>query len=277
MQREHEIWDGLSRQKRSVVMRVVTVIAAATMLLCAQAGAYAQDAVPLEILSRTVFIKQKGSNDGGSAFTLDYKGKLYLVTARHVIEGIAGSGAIIEVRRSDKWEDYHTVKTLYPSSADADIAVFRTDETAAQPFGIAPAGTSTTVGVSLGQQVWFIGYPFGMISVPAKGSTITELPFMKRGSMSAVDASNPEAVVYYIDGFNNPGFSGGPVLYWEFATHTYKILAVVKGYRNDTAKILINGKQVETNILVNSGILVSYSIQHAIDAIEKNLAPGAPH
>ena len=179
------------------------------------------------------------------------------------------------MRRAGKWEDYRTVKTLYPSSADVDIAVFQTDEPAVQPFEIAPAGTSTTAGVSFGQQVWFIGYPFGMISVPAKGSTITELPFMKRGSMSAVDASNSEAVVYYIDGFNNPGFSGGPVLYWEFATRTYKILAVVKGYRNDTAKVLINGKPVETNILVNSGILVSYSIQYAIDAIEKNLASGA--
>jgi S1-C subfamily serine protease len=260
------------------MMRPVTVIAAAIMLLCARAEAYAQDAVPGEIASRTIFIKQKGSNEGGSAFTLDYKGKLYLITARHVIEGIARSGAIIEVRRSNKWEDYHTVKTLYPSSADADIAVFESDETAAQPFGIAPAaGASTTAGVTFGQQVWFIGYPFGMSSVLAKGSTITELPFVKRGSMSAVDASNPEAVVYYIDGFNNPGFSGGPVLYWEFATHAYKILAVVKGYRNDTAKILINGQQVETNILVNSGILVSYSIQHAIDAIEKNLDPSTPH
>jgi len=78
-------------------MRVVTVIAAATiLLLCAQAGAHAQDAVPLEILSRTVFIKQKGSNEGGSAFTVDYKGKLYLVTARHVIEGISRIGAMIE-------------------------------------------------------------------------------------------------------------------------------------------------------------------------------------
>jgi len=258
-------------------MLVVTVIAAATMLLCAQAAAYAQDAVPGEILSRTVFIKQKGSNGGGSAFTLDYEGKLYLVTARHVIEGIAGSGAIIEVRRSDKWEEYHTVKTLYPSSADADIAVFETDETAAQPFGISPVGASTTAGVTLGQPVWFIGYPFGMSSIPAKGSTMTELPFMKRGSMSAVDASNPEAVVYYIDGFNNPGFSGGSVLYWEFATRTYKILAVVKGYRLDTARAVINGKQVETNVLVNSGILVSYSIQHALDAIEKNLSTVAPH
>jgi len=28
---------------------------------------------------------------------------------------------------------------------------------------------------------------------------------------------------------------------------------------------------------VNSGILVSYSIQHALDAIEKNLSTVAPH
>jgi hypothetical protein len=152
--------------------------------------------------------------------------------------------------------------------------VFETNETAAQPFAIAPTGTSTTAGVTFGQQVWFIGYPFGKSSVPARGSAIAALPFMKRGSMSAVDASNPDAVVYYIDGFNNPGFSGGPVVYWEFATHTYKIMAVVKGYTSDTAKVLINGQQVDTNILVNSGILVSYSIQHAIDAIEKSLDAG---
>ena len=106
--------------------------------------------------------------------------------------------------------------------------------------------------------------------------TAHQQPPMNGSSFADLRAPD-EAVVYYIDGFNNPGFSGGPVLYWEFSSHTYKILAVVKGYRNDTAKILINGKQVETNILVNSGILVSYSIQHAIDAIEKNLAPGAPH
>jgi hypothetical protein len=90
--------------------------------------------------------------------------------------------------------------------------------------------------------------------------------------MSAVDASNPDAVVYYIDGFNDPGFSGGPVIYWEFATQKYKVLSVVKGYKFDTAKMMINGQQVDTNLLVNSGILVSYSISHVIDAIEKSLS-----
>jgi hypothetical protein len=61
------------------------------------------------------------------------------------------------------------------------------------------------------------------------------------------------------------------VVYWEFATHTYKILGVVKGYKPDTATV-INGQQVDTNILINSGIIVSYSVRHAIDAIEKSLS-----
>jgi hypothetical protein len=37
-------------------MRAAMLIAAATMLLCAEAKAYAQDAVPGEILFRTMFI-----------------------------------------------------------------------------------------------------------------------------------------------------------------------------------------------------------------------------
>ena len=86
--------------------------------------------------------------------------------------------------------------------------------------------------------------------------------------MSAVDATNPNAVVLYVDGFNNPGFSGGPIVYWDFSKHTYKIAGVVKGYREDTAKVLVNGEHVDTQLLVNSGILVGYSISHVIQAIE---------
>ncbi len=47
-------------------------------------------------------------------------------------------------------------------------------------------------------------------------------------------------------------------------------MGVVKGYREDTAKVIINGQHVDTNILVNSGILVGYSITHAIQAIEQS-------
>jgi hypothetical protein len=124
-------------------------------------GALAQDAVPIEILNRTIFIKV--GKEAGSAFTIDYLGKLYLVTARQVVSGVPEINAIIQVRRADKWEDYRTLRTLYPASSDVDIAVFETDEKLSQPFKITPMGE--TNGVTFGQELWFIGYPFGLGSL----------------------------------------------------------------------------------------------------------------
>jgi S1-C subfamily serine protease len=238
----------------------ITVLATTLCFLIVPA-VFGQDAVPREILDRTLLIKAR--NEAGTAFKIDYQGKVYLVTARHVIAGLPAIKATIQVLRSDRWEGVQTVKTLFPLSADADIAVLETDEKVSQPFQITPAGK--TEGPTFGQQIWFLGYPWGIRSRFSNG----ELPFIKRGTMSAIDATDPNAILLYIDGFNNPGFSGGPILYWDFSSHAYRILGVVKGYRNDTAKVLINGEQVDTNILVNSGILVGYSINHAIQAVEE--------
>jgi hypothetical protein len=253
----------------------------AAALLIATVGylqaARAQDAVPTEILSRTLFIQV--GNERGTALAVDYQAKIYLVTARRVAAAAAAANAVIQINKAGQWENYQTVKTLYPSSSDVDIAVFETSEKAPRPFNITPIGD--TDGVTLGQQLWFIGYPTLRIPgypleaiashVTIKGSGGVVLPFIKRGTMSAIDGTNPDAPVYYIDGFNNPGFSGGPIVFWEFSTHTYKILGVVQGYRNDTAKLLVNGQQVDTNILVNSGIITAYGIQPAIHAIDQSL------
>ena len=223
-------------------------------------GVFGQDAVPGEILDRTHAIKV--GKMLATIFAIDYEGKLYLVTARHVVTGLPTTNATIQVQRSNKWVDVHTVRTLFPPSDDVDIAVFETDEKVAAPFQIAIGDGRWTMG----QQVWFLGYPYGIGSHWSNGS---EAPFMKRGTMSAMDATNNDAVVLYIDGFNNPGFSGGPIVYWDFNKHVYRIAGVVKGYKEDTAKVLINGEHVDTQLLVNSGILVGYSIRHAIQAIEQ--------
>jgi hypothetical protein len=221
---------------------------------------YAQDGVPVEILQRTVMIKV--GDKYGSAFTIDYDGKLYLVTARHLVIGLPPTRATIEVRRAGKWEPFRTVKTFVPSSADVDIAVFETDAKVPERFRVE---VESAGGVTMGQAVWFLGYPYGI----ASRLKDFEAPFIKRGTMSAIDASNPDAVILYIDGFNNTGFSGGPIIYWSFSERAYRIIGVVKGYRADTAKVLLNGQQVDTHILVNSGILVGYSIAHVVKAIAK--------
>lgn len=244
-------------------MRRLALVAVVVALMSLPAMSVAQDAVPSEILQRTFFIK--AGTEGGTAFAVDYKGRMYLVTARHVVAGLPTENATIQVWKQGEWQDYHTVKTIFPSSTNADIAVFETNETVSNPFAI--AAVDDTSGPSMGQHIWFLGYPFGISSRFSNGNIA---PFIKSGTMSAVDATDPDSVVVYIDGFNNPGFSGGPVLYWDFSQHKYKILAVVSGYKEDSAKILVNGQQVDTQLLVNTGILLSYSITHAMKAIEES-------
>jgi len=234
--------------------------------------ALAQDAVPTEILQRTRFVR--GPNEAGTAFFVDYKGKAYLVTARHVLAGVPQSNATIQIWDKERWVDYKTVHTLYPESDDVDIAVLETPETVPRTYDVA-MGTGTAE-VTLGQQVWFLGFPWGLGSpVPSDSKLFAQwrIPFIKRGTLSAIDSTNPKAIVILIDGFNNPGFSGGPIVFWDFNARAYRILGVVKGYREDTAKVVINGVQADTAFLVNSGILIAYSIQHVLDTIEASQTP----
>jgi hypothetical protein len=234
--------------------------AAFVCLSLAPTVVFAQDAVPGEILHRTQLIRI-GKLEG-TAFKIDHKGKVYLVTARHVAGSMPLSNTNIEVSHSGEWSNYHIVRVLFPPSDNVDIAVLETDETIAKPYEIAPM--SGNEGPSFGQQVWFLGYPWELHTHIGNG----EIPFIKRGTMSAIDSTDPKAVVLYIDGFNNPGFSGGPIVYWDFGKHAYRLVRVVQGYREDNAHVVVNGEHVPTPVLVNSGILIAYSIEHAIDAIE---------
>lgn len=237
---------------------MATVIAFGLWLVPRSSG---QDAVPAEILQRTFLMKV--GNSTGTAFTVDYKGTIYVITARHLAVDLPESKPVFQLWLNNRWEDLHPVRKILPTSADVDIALFETEQKTPQPFQVATAAQGTT----LGQQVWFLGYPFGDTAMTSRMENQI-LPFIKRGTISAINGSNPEAVVLYIDGFNNPGFSGGPIVYWSFNEHAYRILGVVQGFRNDTAKVAVNGQRLDTNVLVNSGILTAYSIKHAIDAIE---------
>jgi hypothetical protein len=127
--------------------------------------ASAQDAVPTEILQRTIRIAV--GNETGTAFAVDYQGKMYLVTARHVVAGVPDRNAIIKMWQDNQWKDYQTVKTIYPSSDDVDIAVFETNEKIEKPYWVKTGGT--TGGPTMGQQVWFLGYPWGISSLSRAG------------------------------------------------------------------------------------------------------------
>lgn len=240
----------------------------AVLCLSLTAVVHAQDAVPGEILTRTWMIKNNAVNKYGTGFAVEHKGKAYLVTARHMVEGLPTTKASIDVWQGNVWKSLQAISILFPASKDVDIAVLKTDLNVDRPYEI--TSDDTGGGVMMGQQVWFLGYPYEIGTQFATSSPMVDwrAPFIKRGTMSAIDAHDPNAaVVIYIDGFNNPGFSGGPVVYWDFQLRKYKVVGVVQGYREDTAKVVVNGQHIDTQFLVNSGILIAYSIKHADEAI----------
>jgi hypothetical protein len=62
------------------------------------------------------------------------------------------------------------------------------------------------------------------------GST-TQLPFVKKAIISAYDVVNG-INIWYLDGINNPGFSGGPVVFNRHGSTDWHVAAVVSAYRS---------------------------------------------
>lgn len=88
--------------------------------------------------------------------------------------------------------------------------------------------------------------------------------------MSAIDFSNKDAIVLYVDGHNNPGFSGGPIVFWDKKIKKFKIGGVIKGYRHEKSKIVDNDLDTGLQTYTNTGIIIGFSIKHAVDAIKNN-------
>ena len=74
----------------------------------------------------------------------------------------------------------------------------------------------------------------------------------------------------FLDGHNNPGFSGGPVVFKEPNKNEFKVALVISGYRYTHEPIFIGDQQVPLAYHYNTGIIVSYGVKHAVDVINEN-------
>ena len=138
-------------------------------------------------------------------------------------------------------------------------------------------------GLTLSQNVYFMGFPFGL---SMEGRSLNDgfpLPFVKQGICSAIIAPSKDYSVVFVDGFNNPGFSGGPIVFVDSSTKQLKVAGVVRGFRHQEDKVLrkVPKKEkkqgdeyelIETDMVVqsNSGLVIGFSIKSAVDVILKN-------
>lgn len=258
----------------------LSLAALASLVPLASDTAWAQ--VPTSnVLYRVLRIKT--ATHTGSAFTIEIDGKQYLITARHLLKGFGEAGEI-ELWTDGRWNRM-SARAIYPSKELVDIAALDLG----RPVTITFPLTASSGGLTLGQQVYFLGYPYGLgtsVSAPAPPG-FGEIPFLKGGIVSALDDRDPQANILYLDGQNNVGFSGGPIVFWHPESASFRVAGVVRGYRNEALPVLKKKKlddpeaQAYNDLYTraNSGIVIGYDIRHIVEAIraaKRVFPPGPP-
>lgn len=238
--------------------------------------------VSTNILQRVFLIKY--GNSGGASFTVDVQKRQYLITAKHVVAGIK-KGDVIEIFHENRWKPVK-ITPIYVEPSEVDIIIL------VLPFQISPSHPLElgSDGLFLSQRVYFLGFPFGSGFDARTANNGYPLPLVKHGICAGFYFSpdNKYSQVL-VDGINNPGFSGGPLVFVNQATKKLTVAAVVSSYRLQDDIVFrkpmpqtqqrrkkntkAQGKTlIETDMIVrsNAGILKSYSINIALDVIAKN-------
>ncbi|HYQ83512.1 MAG TPA: serine protease, partial [Rubrobacter sp.] len=219
------------RTRTLPVLFALSLAALVSLASLAPNTAWAQ-APTSNVLYRVLRIKTPTQT--GSAFTIEVDGKQYLITARHLLKGFGNEGEI-ELWTGGRW-NRSGVRAIYPSKELVDIAALDLGRPVTINFPL----TASSGGLTLGQQVYFLGYPYGLgtsIAAPAPPG-FGEIPFLKSGIVSALDDRDPEANILYLDGHNNAGFSGGPIVFWHPESSSFRVAGVVRGYRNEALPVL---------------------------------------
>ncbi len=210
--------------------------------------------VPAQAYERVVQLTTPMSR--GAGFTIDVKGRQWLVTARHVVEG-ARPDQVIVLRRAVRANVELT--PVPPAEVGADIAVFELSQDITPPNLTLHA---TSGGVIFSQDAYFLGWPYGL---GLRDARFGAYPFVKKSIVAGLDEDVNGVSLFLLDGINNPGFSGGPVVFNKIGTKDWHVMSVVSAYRTEQISVVGGTGAVPAN----TGIVITYDIRHAVDSIEQ--------
>ncbi len=244
-----------------------------------------------KVLARMTMIQSRYFR--GTTFSLDVDQREYWVTAKHILTGakkppygsVTTNSVSLKILdpsaqngREQRWLSVDF--SVIDPGKDIDIVVLAPHA----PFMKYPPPSvpADSVGIVLGGDCEFLGFPYGggWRGTFANGQSYW-MPFIKHCTVSA----SPEEglfKIWVLDGINNEGFSGGPVIF--NTGDNQKIFAVVSGYHQEPAEIVSSAvtkktptkkpsevkKPAALHANVNSGFIITYDIGYAMDAIKKN-------
>ena len=202
----------------------------------------------------------KCGNNLGTCFAIDVDNKQYLCTAKHCLEQF--NGRTIELLHQNTWKELEVELVGY-GSKETDIGVLCTNIQLSPYLPLIPDFHD----IVLGQDVYFLGFPFGSGINVGEINRHFPVPFVKKAIISAIEFEEPQALL--LDGHNNPGFSGGPVVFQKQLRNEFYVASIVSGYRFESEPIFDeNENETSLRCHANTGIVLSYSIDYALGAIQ---------
>jgi S1-C subfamily serine protease len=252
--------------------------------------------VTASVIERVLNVRvNAGTSQEGTAtaFTMDVDGREYLITAKHVVQGL-GDIDKIDVFMNDAW-------------SPLEVKIFRCDDPIDIAVLIPPHQLTINFDLPFdktfffGQEAYFVGFPYGIQSSGRGINGPYPLPIIKRAAISGSVDVDPtkKAVLILLDGYNNPGFSGGPIVYRDLnqSTVVMKVVGVVSGFKPEVVPVMKehdirspadasdaakaqpwkiqkrpNGTYFEyvdnsTYVALNTGIVTGFTLAPAIDLI----------
>lgn len=250
---------------------------------------HAQSAMPTaNILFRMSMLQSEYGR--GTTFSIDVDNREYWITAKHLLTGakhppygsVSSNSALLQIldptAQQEKWLSVNF--SVIDAGTDVDIVALAPPHPLINnPLQSEPADSA---GITLGGDCEFLGFPFGGSWRASFDNGISYwMPFVKHCTVSALPSEG--ARVWVLDGINNEGFSGGPVV---FSTGSQqKIMAVVSAYVTEPADVISSlsktssmvhrqpdkmAKPKKQIVELNSGFILAYDIQYALQAIQKS-------
>ncbi|WKN30317.1 hypothetical protein PZB74_15235 [Porifericola rhodea] len=205
------------------------------------------------ILQRVFFVKYEKYK--GTAFTYERDKTQYLVSVSHTFPYLNNEQEITySIFQNNKWTELKGTIYKHPSP-NADVVMISLSSYISPLHPI----EYSVKGLSLSGDAYFLGFPYGKYMEDYNNlNNGYPLPFVKRALISTLDVKKEDIPVIYLDGMNNPGFSGGPCVFKKPNSNDLVVFGVIKGYMPNIVKV--NSPFGEFEYTENSGIIEVHSI-----------------
>lgn len=189
-----------------------------------------------------------------------------MVTAKHLFANPADTSCI-KLFFDQRWHDL-PVTHVGSCNGEIDIAVFSAGQ---QRLSADLKLEPTLSGIVIAQDVYFVGYPYKMWTNAGAALAKRPFPFVKKGTLSSAFDAGDSPKRMYIDALNNEGFSGGPVVFIPPGKSDFCVAGVVSKFKTELERVIgPDGNDSGHTVAYNTGFLIAYPVQYAIDVIARN-------